>query len=418
MDPDSPVIAIVLIISLVLFLQLSVLDGYLARLPRSSYSDEFRGPMSSLLIDGFLRSTLKVVLVTVIVMLGAISIPYWMGWSHFDGSDVSGLMIIACSLFLILLVTGATCSAFANRFWMGARVSVALLCPVLMLLKPISKLERLVTGSDSAGMVLESSDAGFGKSITDTQGLSLDANSNNDEEVLAPHERKMISSILKLDETTVHEVMVPRADIVAVDNSTPLLKVAEFMSETGHSRIPIYDHNIDNIVGVVHSKDLLKYLSDSSSIVEIADIARPPLFIPDAKRLDELLRDFQEMHVHMAVVVDEYGGTSGLVTIEDLLEEIVGEIEDEFDIPESMIEMIEDDAFLMDARVSLEELNHVFDLELEGEGFDTLGGLLYQQMGKIPAPGEEITVGQLTIKVISTLGRRIKKVQVRRLTLG
>jgi CBS domain containing-hemolysin-like protein len=287
-----------------------------------------------------------------------------------------------------------------------------------MLLTPLSRLEKLLTGSGFEGMVVESSKAMFGVSMTDTHGPSLDADSNNGEEILAPHERRMISSILKLDETTVHEVMVPRADIVAVDNSTSLVKVAEFMSETGHSRIPIYDHNLDNIVGVVHSKDLLKYLSDSSTKVEITDIARPPLFIPDAKRLDELLRDFQEMHIHMAVVVDEYGGTSGLVTIEDLLEEIVGEIEDEFDIPENMVDMIEDDEFLMDARVSLEELNRVFDLELEGEGFDTLGGLLYQQMGKIPAPDDEITVGQLNIKVISTLGRRIKKVQVRRLAAG
>ena len=233
-------------------------------------------------------------------------------------------------------------------------------------------------------------------------------------EELEPHEEKMIRSILKLDETTAREIMIPRMDILAAEATSSLSVVAELMWDSGHSRIPIYEETIDNIVGVVHSRDLLRHLAKASPDVDLASIARPPLFIPALKRLDDLLRDFQEQHIQVALVVDEYGGTTGLVTIEDLLEEIVGEIEDEFDTVESLSEMLSDDEALMDARISLDEVNETFDANLEGDGFDTLGGLLYHRLGRIPIPGDEAEVDGLTIRVITTLGRRIKKVRVAR----
>ena len=188
------------------------------------------------------------------------------------------------------------------------------------------------------------------------------------------------------------------------------------MWESGHSRVPLFEESLDNIVGVVHSRDMLRSLAAEDTEVSLKSIIRPPLFIPDSKRLDDLLRDFQENHIQIAIVVDEYGGTAGLVTIEDLLEEIVGEIEDEFDMGESLREMLSESEAVMDARISLEEVNQVFAVNLQGEGFDTLGGLLYQQLGKMPSPGDEVEVDGLTIKVISTMGRRIKQVQVVRAT--
>lgn len=239
-----------------------------------------------------------------------------------------------------------------------------------------------------------------------------DAIQNDPEAELDPHEEKMIKSILQLDETNAREVMIPRMDIVATDQSTSLEKVAELMSESGHSRIPIYEDTIDSIVGIIHSRDLLRHLSASTELYKLTILAHPPFFIPESKRLDELLRDFQEKRIHMAIVVDEYGGTAGLITLEDLLEEIVGEIEDEFDIPDSLIEMLDENEAIMDARITLEEVNDSFSCLLEGDGFDTLGGLLYQQMGRIPVPGDKMSIDNLDIKVISTIGRRIKKVHV------
>ena len=226
----------------------------------------------------------------------------------------------------------------------------------------------------------------------------------------------MIRSILKLDETTAREIMIPRMDILAAEATSPLSVVAELMWNSGHSRIPIYEETIDNIVGVVHSRDLLRHLATGNADIHLASIARPPLFIPVFKRLDDLLRDFQERHIQVALVVDEYGGTTGLITIEDLLEEIVGEIEDEFDTTESLREMVSDDEALMDARISLDEVNEAFDANLQGDGFDTLGGLLYHQLGRVPIPGDEAQVNGLNIRVITTLGRRIKRVRVARPT--
>ena len=234
----------------------------------------------------------------------------------------------------------------------------------------------------------------------------------DEEEELDPHERRMIRSILKLDQTTAREIMVPRMDILAADSSSTPAQVADLMHESGHSRIPLYRDSLDDILGIVHSRDLLRNFGVDDEEVRLTDIVRPALFVPDSKRVDDLLREFQEHRIQVAIVVDEYGGTAGLVTIEDLLEEIVGEIEDEFDEDEPLHEMLDERRAVMDARMPLDEVNRVLSVNLEGDGFETLGGLLYQQLGKMPSPGDELEVDGLDIRVLSTLGRRIKKVEV------
>ena len=233
-----------------------------------------------------------------------------------------------------------------------------------------------------------------------------------DQEPLDPQERKMIRAILQLEETAVREIMVPRVDILAVDVGTPVPEVASMMLEGGHSRIPIYEETIDNIVGMVHARDLLRYLHRGDSPPHLRDLARPPYFIPDSKRVDDLLQELQEKRIHTAIVVDEYGGTAGLVTIEDALEEIVGEISDEFDIQEPTIQQVTENEAVMDARATLDQLNEAFSTQLFGEGFDTLGGFVYSQLGKIPSPGDMVLANGLRIQVLSTLGRRIKKIRV------
>jgi CBS domain containing-hemolysin-like protein len=319
-----------------------------------------------------------------------------------------GVALGTVGVLVLLVVIRGVSAGVGLRWSTKTRHVLPLLWPLALPAVPLLKLQSSVTAafsSEGAGVrgIADSS-------ITLAGGYS----ELQEEEELAPHEREMITSILKLDETTAREIMVPRMDILAADATSSLSRVAEMMWESGHSRIPLYEESLDNIVGVVHSRDMLRNLSSEDVEVDLSDIVRPPLFIPDSKRLDDLLRDFQEKHIQIAIVVDEYGGTAGLVTIEDLLEEIVGEIEDEFDIGESMREMISSNEALMDARIPLDEVNQVFDVNLQGEGFDTLGGLLYQQLGKIPGPGDEVWVGGLTIKVLSTMGRRIKKVQVAR----
>jgi len=225
-------------------------------------------------------------------------------------------------------------------------------------------------------------------------------------------EREMIRGILELEETTAREIMVPRTDIVAVDTDIPLAKVIDLVLERGYSRIPLYQDTIDNVVGIIYAKDLLRYTRDQESQASLSDIARPPYFIPESKKIGELLRELQEKKVHIAIVVDEYGGVAGLVTIEDLLEEIVGEIEDEYDTEEPKVEWLNETEAVVDAKLSIDDLNDFFGLSLQTEGFDTVGGFVYSQLGRIPTVNDKVEIEGLTISVLSTLGRRIKKVKI------
>jgi putative hemolysin len=232
--------------------------------------------------------------------------------------------------------------------------------------------------------------------------------------IIEEDEKEMIYSIFELGETMAREVMVPRIDIVAVESKTPVQQALDLILEKGHSRIPVYEETIDNIIGLLYAKDLLGQLRDGDATVALRDILRPAYFIPETKKADELLQDLQQRKVHIAIVVDEYGGTAGLVTIEDLVEEIIGEIQDEYDAEEPFIEVVSDDEFIFNARVDLDDVNKLMNVELPSERCDTLGGFIYSQLGKVPKVGDEILFDGIKIAVLSVVGRRIKKVKVNR----
>jgi putative hemolysin len=232
------------------------------------------------------------------------------------------------------------------------------------------------------------------------------------EGTLEEEEKDMIESIFTMGERTAREVMVPRVDVAAVNASEPLRAVLETIKTRGHSRIPIYEGTIDNVVGVVHVKELLRDMEVGSLDKPARSLARPPYFIPESKKIDELLKEMQRDKTHLAIVVDEYGGTAGIVTIEDLVEEIVGDIQDEYDIEEKLIEKINDQEAIFDSRVSIHDVNETLDIMLTNGEYDTVGGLVYNRLGKIPVIGDEITVDGVAISVLSTAGKRIKKVKV------
>jgi len=229
---------------------------------------------------------------------------------------------------------------------------------------------------------------------------------------LEKEEREMIRGVMHLDETTVRDIMVPRLDMVAAEVDETVPAVIDLIVRHGFSRIPIYEETIDNIVGVIYAKDLLKALQLQGEEPTLRNLFRKPHFVPESKKTSDLLRDFRLERVHVAIVIDEYGGTAGLVSLEDLLEEIVGEIEDEYDTAEQAIEQISEREAMLDARVSIDDLNELFDTAIEPQDFATVGGLVYAQLGKIPSVGDEVRVNGLMISVVSTLGRRIKKVRV------
>ena len=240
--------------------------------------------------------------------------------------------------------------------------------------------------------------------ITEAGQASLDA-----------RERLMIRSILRLDETTAKEIMVPRVDIVAVEAETPLTELADVMLQQGHSRIPVFKESIDHIVGIVHSRDLFPFLGKAVEHPPLEQIMRPAFFTPEAKRLDELLMELQVERIQMAMVVDEYGGIEGLVTLEDLLEEIVGEIEDEFSTRhEPAVVPLDNGDMIVDSRVTLDYLSDLFSSPISHEDVDTVGGLVYSSLGKMPQVGDEVVHDGLRIEVVSLLGRRIRKLKLSR----
>ncbi len=246
--------------------------------------------------------------------------------------------------------------------------------------------------------------------IPDQLGIGIDST----DETLDEHEARMIRGVVDLDRTTAREIMVPRLDMVTVEIGVPITELVHLMIESGHSRIPVTLGSLDKIEGIVYSREVLASMVNEKISPEVLNnnVVRDALFIPESKTLEELLEEFQHRQLQIAIVVDEYGGVSGLVTIEDLLEEIVGEITDEFDIQEPDIERQGGDSFLIDARIGLDSASELLGTTFQGDGFDTLGGFIYQRLGRIPKIGDLVDHEGLEIQVVATVGRRVKQVRV------
>ncbi len=249
------------------------------------------------------------------------------------------------------------------------------------------------------------------KKVTEEEIQEL-MNAGEEEGLINEEENDMIRAIFSLRNTVVREIMVPRTDMACIPADAPVRDVLTAIIACGHSRIPVYEGTIDNVVGIVYAKDLLKYWGMDEASVVLKKIVRPPFFIPEAKNLEELLQEFKKRRVHIAIVIDEYGGTSGLVTIEDLLEEIVGDIQDEYDLEEEWLQIQADGTVVVDARLPIEELEEHFDIQVEREKFDTVGGLIFHLLGRIPAIGESVDCNGIRLIVLDADERRIGKVGV------
>jgi putative hemolysin len=233
--------------------------------------------------------------------------------------------------------------------------------------------------------------------------------------VLEAEEEQMISAVMSLSDSKLHEVMVPRIDIAAIDQEASFDDAVTLVLTEGHSRTPLYKESVDHIVGILYAKDLLRIIAAGGPRPRLRDIMRPALFVPESQAVDDLLNELQRRRVHMAIVLDEYGGTAGLVTIEDLLEEIVGEIQDEFDEEEPMRVIVRDGEAILDGRADIDEMGELVDppLELEDdEEYDTVGGFVYHRIGRVPVVGDMVVVDPFKITVIKVTGRRVGKVRV------
>ena len=232
--------------------------------------------------------------------------------------------------------------------------------------------------------------------------------------ILEQDEKKMIRSIVHFSNTMIREIMIPRVEIDALELETPLDEAARLIQESGHSRVPIYNDEIDRIVGVLYAKDLLQAYVEQR-IVTISDLMRQPLFAPESKMAGDLLNEMKSSGIHMAVVVDEYGGTSGIVSMEDIVEEIVGEIRDEYDDrEEELVQEIGKDEYSFLGRIDLEDVNEYLGTHLTRESADTLAGFLYSQIGKIPTLKEKVEAEGWVFEIEELSGRRIQRVRVYR----
>jgi CBS domain containing-hemolysin-like protein len=287
------------------------------------------------------------------------------------------------------------------------------LAPVVWFLSRIfSAPTRLLIGL--ANVLLPGKGLKQGPFVSEEEIRSM-AEMGHEEGSIEEEEKELIHSIFEFGDTIVREVMVPRPDIVAVESQRSLRAVQDLVLQHGFSRIPVYREDIDDILGIVYAKDVLKALHQGKQDAPLEELARPARFVPESKKVAELLREMQQQKFHIAIVSDEHGSVAGLVTLEDLLEELVGEITDEYDREEPMAEPVGDSSFRVDGKMPIDEVNELLDVELPHDEWDTVAGLVMGLFGAIPSEGEEVTFDGLSFKAEKVTGRRIAKVLISRL---
>lgn len=291
------------------------------------------------------------------------------------------------------------------------RVALALSPIVLVLGKVLHWPTRALIGL--ANVLLPGRGLAQGPFVSE-EAIRWMAEVGHEEGSIAEQEKKLIHSVFHFSETVVREVMKPRPDIVAVEADEPLYAALEIVLKYGYSRIPVYRGELDKIEGVLFSKDLLNAVHLGKTDMAVAALARPVNFVPESKRVGELLTEMQRNKFHIALVTDEYGSVSGLVTMEDLLEELVGDISDEYDREETRIEELPDGAYRVNGRVSIDDVNEALDVELPQDEWDTIGGLMLGLLGEIPSEGREVRFDHLRLKAEKVVGRRIKSVLITR----
>jgi CBS domain containing-hemolysin-like protein len=359
------------------------LQAVLAEVPRY---------LSVLLLARVLAQVCAIVLVTVVLL-------------HWIGSDWRAFTVTAVIMTIVIYLTdGPLPRAIGRRSPVRvASAASAVLRPVVRLLGPVPALLLAIGGL-------------FGRA-----GAGRDGPSGTEEDlrglvdlleqrrVIQPDERAMIHSVFELGDTIVREVMVPRTDMVFVERDKTLRQALSLALRSGFSRIPVVGENLDDVVGIAYLKDIATRSyehREGESVEKISSIMRPATFVPESKPIDELLREMQARQIHLAIVIDEYGGTAGLVTIEDILEEIVGEIADEYDKEQPPVEWLGADRARVTARLPVEELEELFGVAIEAEDVETVGGLLAQQLGRVPIAGSVATVAGLRLTAESLAGRR------------
>ena len=329
-----------------------------------------------------------------------------------DNQNLMLLQVIIVSIVLIIFgeilpktIAMRSSSQFANIVYYPLRVFMILLHPVTLILNGINKFVLKLIPKEE-------------KSFDTEEELEILAELGEEKGSLDEEESDMIRSIIKFDDKTVREIMTPRVDILSLPSDASIDDAMDLIAKKQFSKIPLYKENIDEITGIIYAKDLVPYLIGSRPNVKLQSISRNVYFVPEQKPIDDLLNDFKEKKISLAIVVDEWGGTSGMVTLEDIVEEVMGEIRDPYDLEKSPVSQINDENFIVDGKIS------IYDLEEEIEGmsfpedrdYDTLGGLILDNLEDIPKQGQSVIHDEWMIKVLDLDGNRITKVQITKIS--
>ncbi len=312
--------------------------------------------------------------------------------------------------FLILVFGEITPKGFAAKN--AERIALIVARPMYLLVNLLFPLVRFLTMLTNFMIKAIGGEPKEVSPFITEEEIKMLVEMGEEEGVIEREEKEMINSVFEFGDKNAREVMIPRISMDAIDVNSTLEEALKAALKTRHSRLPVYEGSMDNIVGMLHSKDLLHYIRERRYESTVREILRPVHYVPENKRLDDLLKEFQKTKTHMAIVVDEYGGTAGLVTLEDILEEIVGEILDEYDAVETNIQVLDERTALVEAKTSVGEVNEALSINLPEDEFDTLGGLVFNRFGKVPAPGDKVEIDGITLLVEKMRGRQIAKVKI------
>ena len=364
-----------------------------------------------LLITILIGNTIVNVLASIVAVTMAIQIANAYNWSI----DITLIAQIIILTMLVLLFGEIFPKVWANKnpLLFSKIVSIPLywisilIYPVTKIIYELMKITTSKLSYDKSKTALKSSE------ITELAELGVEKGS------LEEDEHELIHGLVSFKTVTAREVMTPRVDIAAISVTATYDELTKTITETGHSRIPLYENDIDNIVGIIYAKDLLKIIGKENLQKEISlrTLARETIFVPETKLISALMREFQSKNLHVGIVVDEYGGTSGLISLEDVLEEIVGEIRDEYDVEEAEITQLDDNNYMLLGKLDIHELNELLDMEFspDDDDYDTLGGFIFNQAGNIPEEGYSFETKGFLFTVKEVLNRRINKVLVTKL---
>ena len=404
-------IAVAVVVLFLAAIVLSVAETALTRVSKAKAQAlaETAGRRGEILVglvehQEWLNPVLLVVLSTQLVqstLLGVLSARLLGGWG------VVGATVVNVTLFFV--VAEVAPKTWAIQHTDRAALAAARPVKVLAGLPPLRLLSRGLIGLTN--VLLPGKGLKRGPYTSEEELLAV-ADLAVEEDIIEEDERALIESVIELGDTVVREVMVPRPDMVTVTADFRIADAMEVVILNGFSRIPVCGDGIDDIVGIVHAKDLMRAERDGREEGEVADLARPAHFVPETKRVAALLREMQQDRFHMAIVIDEYGGTAGLVTLEDIIEELLGEIVDEFDVEDPMVEPLPDGGVRVNARLPLDEVNELLHAQLPEGDWDTVGGLLLSELGHVPANGERVVVAGWELTAQRVQGRRIGRVRI------